>query len=140
MKRNVFLTSAFSAGKAISWMVFALGLVGSAAALLATDLTIHLAGAASISRKTVQYQCDSAGTKIGVPGGPFAVEYVNGGGNSLAIVPVAGSSLIFSNVSAGSGARYTAQQYTWWEAGGAVTLSSDSLAGKAYSTCKPIGK
>jgi membrane-bound inhibitor of C-type lysozyme len=66
------------------------------------------------------------------------VEYINGGGNSLAIVPVSGNTLIFSNVIAGSGARYLAGQYTWWESGGSVTLSSDSLAGKMESTCKPV--
>ncbi len=90
-----------------------------------------------MSRKTVQYVCDADGAKLGVPPGRFAVEYINGGGNSLAIVPISGRSLIFANVFSGSGARYTAQQYTWWEAGGNVTLSSDSLAGKAQSTCHP---
>ncbi len=104
----------------------------------ATDLTIHLADTASISRKSVQYQCDAAGAKIGVPSGPFAVEYINTGGNSLAIVPISGHSLILSNVMSASGARYTAQQYTWWEAGGGVTLYSDSLAGKSQSSCQAV--
>ncbi len=108
--------------------------------VLAADLTIHLNGNASVSHKTVQYRCDSAGPKMGAPSGPFPVEYINGGGNSLVVVPVGGNSLIFSNVMSGSGARYVAQQYTWWEAGGKVTLSSDSLAGKSQSTCAPVGK
>ncbi len=110
----------------------------SAMAASATDLTIHLPGDASISRKSVRYQCDASGTKIGVPAGAFAVEYLNGAGNSLVVVPLSGKSLIFSNVMSGSGARYTAQQYTWWEAGGGVNLSSDSLAGKMQSTCTKV--
>jgi len=116
----------------------AVALLCSANAAPATDLTIHLAANATITRKSVRYQCDESGAKIGVPAGPFTVEYLNGGGNSLVIVPISGKSLIFSNVISGSGARYTAQQYTWWEAGGGVTLASDSLAGKMQSTCRTL--
>jgi len=110
----------------------------SASAAKAEDLNIHLPANATISRKVVQYQCDSQGTKIGVPSNPFPVEYINGGGNSLAIVPISGNSIIFSNVISGSGARYTAQQFTWWEGHGAVTLYADSLAGKLQSVCQPV--
>jgi membrane-bound inhibitor of C-type lysozyme len=104
----------------------------------ATDLIIHLPDGASVSRKSVTYQCDGMGPKLGAPAGAFVVEYINAGGNSLAIVPVSGNTLIFSNVIAGSGARYLAGQYTWWESGGSGTFSSDSLAGKMESTCKPL--
>lgn len=118
------------------------GLVAAAMAssdrVPAADLTIHLAGAVSISRESVEYRCDQAGTKIGVPAGSFTVEYINGGGNSLAVVPISGDSIVFSNVFAGSGARYTAKRYTWWEAGPSVTLSSDSLAGKMHSNCHRV--
>ena len=71
-----------------------------------------------------------------MPSGTFFVEYINGGGNNLVVVPISGNALIFSSVSAGSGARYTAQQYTWWEAGGSITLVSDSMTGKIRSTCQ----
>jgi hypothetical protein len=40
-------------------------------AALSEDLTIHLPANASIARKTVQYQCDAQGQKIGVPSGSF---------------------------------------------------------------------
>jgi membrane-bound inhibitor of C-type lysozyme len=113
-------------------------LIGSVRAVSADDLTIRLAGTDPISRKSVQYQCDGTGVKIGVPAGSFTVEYVNGGGNSLAVVPISGNSLIFSNVIAASGARYTAKQYTWWDARGSATLYSDSLAGKMQSTCRRV--
>jgi membrane-bound inhibitor of C-type lysozyme len=106
--------------------------------MFAADLTIHLSGTGSISRQSVGYQCDKAGAKIGVPAGPFTVEYINGGGNSLAVVPISGNSLVFSNVLAASGARYTAKEFTWWEAGNAITLSSDSLAGKPQAICRRV--
>ncbi len=116
------------------------GFLLSAYAASGTDLTIRLPDNPSISRMSVDYQCDANGTKIGVPSGLFAVEYINAGGNSLVIVPVSGSALIFSNVTSGSGARYTAQQYTWWDAKGMVTLSSDSLTGKMQSSCQRVNR
>ncbi len=57
----------------------------------ATDLTIHLNGTQPVSRKTVQYQCDAQGAAMGLPATAFPVEYINGAGNSLAVVPVHGS-------------------------------------------------
>lgn len=102
----------------------------------ATDLTIHLNGSQTISRNTIKFQCDAQGPKMGLPDGVFSVEYLNGAGNSLAIVPVGGDSRIFVNVVSGSGARYAAGEYIWWDAGGrGVTFSSDSLAGKMSSSC-----
>ena len=68
----------------------------------ATDLTIHLNGTQPVSRKTVQYQCDAKGAAMGLPATAFPVEYINGAGNSLAVVPVHGVSLIFANVSSAS--------------------------------------
>jgi membrane-bound inhibitor of C-type lysozyme len=113
----------------LSWSVFA----------SATDLTLHLNGSEPISRKTVRYQCDAQGSKMGLPADVFSVEYVNGAGNSLAIVPVGGHSLIFANVMSGSGARYAALQYIWWDAGGrGVTFSSDSIAGNLTSECHRV--
>lgn len=102
---------------------------------LGTDLLIHLPGLPPVSREMVSYTCDSQGAKIGLPSGKFDVEYIQGGGNSLVIVPIAGNALIFANVSSSSGARYSAQQYTWWEANGAVTFYSDSINGKLSSIC-----
>jgi membrane-bound inhibitor of C-type lysozyme len=101
----------------------------------ATDLTLHLNGDQPVNRQTIQYQCDAQGSAMGLPAGSFPVEYINGGGNSLVIVPVHGGSLIFANVSSGSGARYAASDYIWWEAGGSVSFSLDSLAGKMHSQC-----
>lgn len=105
----------------------------------AADLTLSLTGPGAISRHVVKFQCDEHAGALGLPSGPFAVEYVNGAGNSLAVVPVGGRSLIFSNVTSASGARYAADRYIWWDAGSrGVHLYSDSLAGKAESSCQQL--
>jgi membrane-bound inhibitor of C-type lysozyme len=109
-----------------------------AATAAATDLTIHLLGSDTITPRTVKFQCDAEGAKIGLPSGPFSVHYINGAGNSLAVVPIGGKSLIFANVMAASGARYASGFYIWWEAGGAATLYVDSLEGKDQSSCHPV--
>lgn len=116
-----------------------LGLLLYACIASAGELTIHLTGSESISHRVIQYQCDSEGTKMGLPANAFTVEYINGDGNSLAVLPISGKSLIFANIISGSAARYAAQQYIWWEAAGrTVSLSSDSLAGKMHSTCHRV--
>jgi membrane-bound inhibitor of C-type lysozyme len=116
-----------------------IGVLSFSAFAGATDLTIHLNGSQPISRNTVKVQCDAQGSKMGLPSGVFSVEYLNGAGNSLAVVPVGGNSLIFANVVAGSGARYAAGEYIWWDAAGrGITFSSDSLAGKMSSACHRV--
>ena len=105
----------------------------------ATDVTIHLNGSQTFSRSTVKVQCDANGSKMGLPAGVFSVEYLNGAGNSLAVVPVGGDSLIFANVFSGSGARYAAKEFIWWDAAGrGITFSSDSLSGKMSSACHRV--
>jgi membrane-bound inhibitor of C-type lysozyme len=116
-----------------------IGVLSWSALAGATDLTIHLNGSQPITRNTVKVQCDAQGSKMGLPSGIFSVEYLNGAGNSLAIVPVGGESLIFANIFAGSGARYAAKEFVWWDAAGrGITFSSDSLAGKMSSTCHRV--
>jgi membrane-bound inhibitor of C-type lysozyme len=54
-------------------------------------------------------------------------------------IAFAGKPIIFANVLSGSGARYAAQQYIWWEAAGrSVTLTSETLEGKMESTCQRV--
>ena len=91
---------------------------------VAADLTIPLSGGEQVTRKIVTYTCEASAVQMGLPPGPLKVEYINAGGNSLAVVPISGKTFIFVNVLSASGARYVAQQYTWWEAKGAVTISS----------------
>ncbi len=123
------------------WKQIAIGsiVLATTAFAAATDLKIHLNGSQPISRMTAQYRCDAQGAKMGLPADAFSVEYINGAGNSLAVLPIHGASLIFANVASGSGARYAASQYIWWdEAGRTVSLSSDSIAGKMRSECHRV--
>jgi membrane-bound inhibitor of C-type lysozyme len=127
-----------------SWNVIwcgllSLGLISPTPRAIASDLTIHMANSSSYTHKVGKYQCDSTGVELGLPPGPFTVEYINGGGNSLAVLPIANHSLIFAGVVSGSGARYAAQQYIWWEAAGrSISLTSDSLDGKKQAFCQPV--
>lgn len=121
-----------------AWVALFIGLGIISVSAAAEDLAIHMSGNAKFSRKTVQYTCDASGAKIGVPSGPFSVEYINGGGNSLVVIPISGNSLIFTNAMSASGARYTTREYTWWDAHGSATLYFDSLSGKAQSVCQPV--
>ena len=119
--------------------VLAVAILSLGAFAGATEVTIHLRGNQAITRATVQYQCDAEGVRMGLPAGTFSVEYLNGAGNSLAILPIHGTSLIFANVISGSGARYAASEYIWWDAAGrSVSFSSDSLAGKMRSECHRV--
>ena len=121
-----------------TYLGIVMGALGLAMTAPAEDITIHLPRNAAVARKTVQYLCDAQATKVGLPSGSFPVEYINGGGNSLAVVPINGNPLVFSNVISGSGARYAAQQFIWWDAKGVVTVSADTLNGNVQSACKPI--
>jgi membrane-bound inhibitor of C-type lysozyme len=126
----------------VKWKLMAIAVLGAMLGFStqagATDVTIHLNGTQPVTRQTVQYQCDAQGVAMGLPANAFPVEYINGAGNSLAVVSVHGVSLIFANVSSGSGARYAAGQYIWWDAAGSVNFYSDSLAGKTQSTCHRV--
>ena len=123
----------------LRWKQIGFGVLAWSALAQATELTLHLKGTQAISRQTIQYQCDAQGTAMGLPPSVFPVEYINGAGNSLAIVPVHGTTMIFANVNAGSGARYAASDFIWWDAAGrSTTFSSDSLAGKMSSVCHRV--
>lgn len=118
------------------YSLIAIAILSTGTSAGATDVTLHLRGSQAVSRSTAQYQCDAEGAKMGLPAGTFSVEYLNGAGNSLAILPVNGESIVFANILSGSGARYAAKQYIWWDAAGrSVSFSSDSLAGKMRSEC-----
>ncbi len=118
---------------AAGWVVLSWAVAG------ASDLTIHLKGTEPVKRTTARYQCDAQGAKMGLPSGVFEVEYLNGAGNHLAVVPVKGNSMVFVTVPSGSGAKYAAEEFTWWEAGGrGTTFASDFPGPKGSSSCKVV--
>jgi membrane-bound inhibitor of C-type lysozyme len=108
--------------------------------MFASDIVIHLSGNAASSRKQVRYECDAEGAKLGLPNGPFTIEYITGGGNSLVLMPIGGSILILASGQSGSGVRYLAKDYVWWEeAGRNVSLRREKLDGTAIiSACKQV--
>lgn len=102
-----------------------------AAPICAADLVIHLPANTSVQHHTVKYQCDAAAVKLGLPASPFPVEYINALPIALAVLPLNGKPLVFANVMSGSGARYAADRYIWWDAGSrGTTLSAPSATGE----------
>lgn len=108
----------------------------AALAASAAEIIISLPGAQSVSKKVVQYRCDANAPKLGLPTAAFPVEYINAGGNSLAVLPIANQQLIFAGVTSGSGALYAAQNYIWWEAAGRrISLRSET---QGESVCQRV--
>jgi membrane-bound inhibitor of C-type lysozyme len=107
----------------------------------AADLTISLTGSEPMARHVAKFRCDEHASALGLPTGVFSVQYWNGNGNSLAILPIQGRSLVFSSVISGSGARYAAGPYIWWDAGARgvhLYANPDSLDGKEQTSCQEV--
>lgn len=77
-------------------------------------VTLPLAGGDATIQST-RYSCDGAD--------PFAVQYVNVGPNSLALLTLDKQDIVFVNVISGSGARYAAGSMEWWTKGEAATFT-----------------
>lgn len=124
----------------LSVFIAAVGLITGSQTAASAELKIDLNGPASVVRRSIRYQCEG-GAKAGLPANGFNVEYLNDGTNSLAVLPISGRSVIFVNVTSGSGARYVAGSCTWWEAAGrSVSLSVNSLEGTTQYTCHRAAK
>lgn len=102
-------------------------LLSFSASAMSAEVTVRLPGADCVQRKVVTYRCEGFGA--------LEVEYINAGGNALAVVPVEGRTLIFANVISASGARYAAGRYVWWTKGDRADLY-DVTKGE---TAKPVG-
>jgi hypothetical protein len=87
--------------------------IQSAPLVMASDLTLHLHGGASMIHKLVRYVCDAGASKLGLSSGPFTVEYVTGGENGLALLPIDGNALIFVSGQTDSEVRRVAKDYVW---------------------------
>lgn len=106
-------------------MIVTASIVGLTGAALADTLELDLPG--SVERQSVTYSCSD--------GVERTAEYINvGQSNSLALIEIEGETLVFVNVLSGSGARYAARQYIWWDAQNAVTFT-DETAGEG---AKPV--
>jgi membrane-bound inhibitor of C-type lysozyme len=114
-------------------------MLGMAVSMPAEDLTVRLPGVA-VTRIRASFECGTEGVAMGLPAGPFTIEYLNAGENHLAVLPLHGQALIFTNVISGSGARYAAGRYIWWDAGDrGVTLSVEG-DGHQQANCHLVKK
>jgi membrane-bound inhibitor of C-type lysozyme len=119
-------------------LVMVLPATGALAAAAQTNVTIHVNGTIKVERLTAHYRCDASGVELGLPAGVFAVQYVRAGESSLAVVPVKGNDLIFAQVLAATGGRYTAARYQWWD-GRETTFTLDPDArNPKRSTCTSV--
>ncbi|MBN9617096.1 MAG: hypothetical protein BGO25_14635 [Acidobacteriales bacterium 59-55] len=124
----------------VSLIAGAILLSGMAVACPAEDLTVSLPGV-EITRIQATFDCGAEGVALGLPSGAFTVEYLNAGDNHLAVLPLHGKKLIFTNVVSGSGARYAAARYIWWDAGArGVTLYATGVDGHPKADCRTVRK
>lgn len=97
------------------FLIAALPLVLTAPALAAVTADIGMTFSGDAEKKAVTYGCESHA--------PLTVTYINAPPNFLAIVPITDdetsqtSDMIFVSVLTGSGARYEAGPYVWWNKG-----------------------
>lgn len=106
-----------------AWIIpFCMAIVAPPAFAQAS-LSVVLDLDAESSVMTASYTCDN--------GDGFAVQYVNTGPNSLALIPIDGQDVVFVNVVSGSGARYVSGPYEWWTKGDAATLTNQFEAASA---------
>ena len=92
-------------------------------AVAMADVTLSIPLDPDGSVTTLSYSCGG--------GAPFAVQYVNTGNNSLALIEVNGARRIFVNVVAASGARYLSGAHEWWSKGDSATLRNEMEEGSA---------
>jgi membrane-bound inhibitor of C-type lysozyme len=90
-----------------------LALATPAFADVSVGIGLTIPGDAEI--KSVAYDCEHHD--------PILVQYINAAPNFLALVPIEGKIMIFANTVSGSGAKYEAGQYIWWNKGTDATLS-----------------
>lgn len=127
-----------------SWMKWGVGAVlttvmmaGSAHAT--NDLVIRLMGNPKIDQNMVSYQCENRDID-GVPEGTFEVNYLQGGDNVIAVLPIKDQNRIFSAVMAPSGQKYMSGRFTWWRQNekAALLLVSTEDRGNVSMRCRVV--
>ncbi len=99
-------------------------------AFAAVDLNVGINLSGDVQIVTAIYGCGE-GTE------PLMVKYINAAPNFFAIVPIEGNDVVFVNVISGSGAKYVAGQYEWWNKGADATLHdvTEGLDAAPVLTC-----
>ncbi|GAL99234.1 hypothetical protein AA0312_2188 [Acetobacter tropicalis NRIC 0312] len=104
-----------------------------------SSLHIPLAPAVSVQEQKTFYRCKGArDLRQKLPKGDFLVTYLNAGATSLAVLPVEGQTLVFTNVISGSGAKYVADRFVWWSKGTEAFFSEDRKDVTAQLLCKEV--
>ena len=103
------------------------------AATASSSLLITLNTTGDFERKTVNYGCQGDFEQL-------AVDYINAAPNYLAMIPLDGSTLLFNTVLAGSGAKYVAGKYVWWNKGNDASLYDLTMGANAkpIATCSQV--
>ena len=108
-----------------SILFVALALSGAAA--VAKPLTLPEIPAGQ--RQLVNYVC--------ADGAKLTVKYYNvKNGQSFAVLPIEGKTMLLTNVVSGSGAKYAAEQYSWWTKGPEGTLRNENSDKTLLDDCK----
>lgn len=79
------------------------------AAEVAITLSIPVTGSATVNSNVMAYGCTNDQS--------VTATYINAGEVSLAVLDIAGTTVVTSNVVAASGARYAGGRYIWWTRG-----------------------
>ncbi|WP_197083056.1 MliC family protein [Chromobacterium sp. LK11] len=80
-------------------------------------------------RQVVNYVC-AGGAKL-------TVKYYNvKNGQSFAVLPIEGKTMLLANVVSGSGAKYAAEQYSWWTKGPEGALRNENSDKALLDDCK----
>lgn len=82
---------------------------GAGAAEVAISLSIPVTGSTTINSNIMAYGCTDDRA--------VSATYINAGDVSLAVLDIAGTTVVASNVVAASGARYAGGRYIWWSRG-----------------------
>ncbi|WP_250464215.1 MULTISPECIES: MliC family protein [unclassified Caballeronia] len=107
MKRSLVLSAAL--------------LMASSVATTARAMPLTVPQIQTASTQTTRYDCKD--------GKSVSVQYTNARNHqSFAALTVDGRKLLFVNVIAGSGAKYVADQYTWWTKGPQANLYDEMAA------------
>ncbi|MDR5802421.1 MliC family protein [Caballeronia sp. LZ001] len=107
MKRSLVLSAAL--------------LMASSVATTARAMPLTVPQIQTASTQTTRYDCKD--------GKSVSVQYTNARNyQSFAALTVDGRKLLFVNVIAGSGAKYVADQYTWWTKGPQANLYDEMAA------------
>jgi membrane-bound inhibitor of C-type lysozyme len=92
----------------------------AAPAIAAVSVDVGLSFSGDADKKTVTYGCESHA--------PLTVTYINAPPNYVAIVPITNDEtgqtddMVFVSVITGSGVRYEAGRYVWWNKGSEAWL------------------